>query len=345
MSGEFLVACTGRDNYVPFLLHSLSFNFYLICRALATLNCIRPEVLDTLEEYMLHVFNGNEMSVKTISQKFNRQELGNIAWVCAVCNKFPEKLIETLHMGLMGVGEKSDPDYVNNIYKDGNMGPSVVMSLLYLQANMVLQNSNRRLVLPPNFPEGWLPTEHYTSDIQGSSNTIGHTLGEEDSFELSLTSSKIQLVIGEAFDRIGFDHVQELTIDAAAMDKDYGVFVTSVDTELLSLDLAQIETKIGIEVDGPGHFVTRIDNGPTKAAVAGHETGVIFRSGKYQCNFDWSYEDQEMNGSSVMKERMLELLGWNTVHIPFWEWYAIRGSPEKEEAYCRSKLADADIVP
>ncbi|CAJ1961283.1 unnamed protein product [Cylindrotheca closterium] len=309
--------------------------------AMATLNYCCSESLDSLQDYVTHELKGKELSVKTMSQLFKRQELANIAWVCAVSDKYPQKLIELLYLGLLGAGENSDPTYVKSIYKDGDMDPSVVMSLLYLQTNMALQNPNHSFVLPPNFPEGWL-----TSDVFGKhKGIVSSPLGVEDSYELELVSSKFQMQIAQVFDQIGFDHVQELTIDAATMEKEYGVFVTSMDAEMISLDLAQVDTKIGIEVDGPGHFLTKIDNGPTKAAVAGHESSVVFYKGRYQCTFDWNYGDQDINGASAMKERMLKKLGWKLVNIPFWEWYAARGDPEKEEAYCRSKLADAGIVP
>ena len=58
-----------------------------------------------------------------------------------------------------------------------------------------------------------------------------------------------------------------------------------------SVDLAMVERRIAIEVDGPWHFVS-----PDR------------RSG-------W-----EPTGSTVLKRRQLQALGWEVVSIPFYEW-------------------------
>jgi len=314
--------------------------------ALATLNCMRPDLLDSVQDYVMYQTGGNSATIKSVSEKFRRQELGNIAWVCAVVDRYPKKLIEILYLGLLGVGEKSDPKHIQNVFNDGDMDPSIAMCLLYLQANMVMANPDQPFALPKNFPEGWLATGKMSASNARNLDTsnFDNSLASDDSFELALSTSNIQLLIGDAFDRAGFDHVQEHVIGSDNFANEYGIFVTAVATEMLSLDLAQVDSKIGIEVDGPAHYVTKINDGPTRVAVKTSDSCVIRSKDGFKCRFDWSDDDQEINGSSAMKARMLEHLGWRVINVPFWEWYPVRGIAKKEEAYCRSKLADADTV-
>lgn len=308
---------------------------------------MRPDILDSVQDFVVYQSGGNSATIKSVSEQFRRQELANIAWVCAVFDRYPKKLMKILYLGLLGVGEKSDPKHLQEIFNDGSMDTSIAVCLLYVQANMVMANPDQPITLPENFPEGWLPG----GKMQGApsarnieTNNLDSSLASENSFELALTSSNIQLLIGDAFDRAGFDHVQEHVIGSDTFANEYGIFVTAVTTDMLSLDLAQVDSKIGIEVDGPGHYVTKINDGPTRGAIEASNAGVIRGKNGLKCRFSWVGDDQEINGSSVLKARMLGRLGWKIANIPFWEWYPVSGDPEKENAYCRSKLADADVV-
>ena len=45
------------------------------------------------------------------------------------------------------------------------------------------------------------------------------------------------------------------------------------------------------------------------------------------------------NGSTLIKRRLLELLGYNLVSVPYWEWEEMRQDKMAQEAYLRSRLA------
>ena len=80
--------------------------------------------------------------------------------------------------------------------------------------------------------------------------------------------------------------------------------------EGLSLDMARPAMKVAVEFDGPTHY------------LLGGATGQI------QCN-----------GATAFKRRLLRLLGWEVIAIPYFEWNEVRSSKETREAYLRTKLA------
>ena len=67
------------------------------------------------------------------------------------------------------------------------------------------------------------------------------------------------------------------------------------------------EGAVAIEVDGPAHFL---------------------RPG-----------GRIVSGSTLMKRRHLELLGYRLVSVPYFEWNALRGEAEEEE-YLSRKIAE-----
>jgi RAP domain len=91
----------------------------------------------------------------------------------------------------------------------------------------------------------------------------------------------------------------------------YGVRVPSKQIEVLSIDVANVEEKIAIEVDGPVHYVTCIDD------VRGNHDRA---NGKLHYRCGWTGERQEANGATTLKTRLLKALGWKVIHLPFWEW-------------------------
>jgi hypothetical protein len=127
--------------------------------ALATLNyCPSQGLVHQIEPYLVEMTsNNNEMTVASISRVLKRQELANIAWVCAVFGEYPTQLIQLLYTGLLGVGERPDPAYVQKVHRDGGVQPSAIMSILYLQIVMDLEqgNSNNVMFWPDDFPENW----------------------------------------------------------------------------------------------------------------------------------------------------------------------------------------------
>ena len=44
-------------------------------------------------------------------------------------------------------------------------------------------------------------------------------------------------------------------------------------------------------------------------------------------------------GKTLIKRRLLELLGYNLVSVPYWEWEEMRQDKRAQEAYLRSRLA------
>jgi hypothetical protein len=155
-----------------------------------------------------------------------------------------------------------------------------------------------------------------------------------------LNTSKIQVQVSKAFDRIGFDHVDEFVCTMEDMVQQYGINMASYEYELLSLDIANVESKIGIEVDGPGHYITKIDSGDDDnysnilSNIGYHRMN---SNGVFEYKFNWNYHEQEPNGSTSLKSRMFKKLGWRVVNLPFWEWTNLE-SKEIEEEYCRSLL-------
>lgn len=296
--------------------------------ALATLNYTpSQDLLHQLEPYLVEVMatKSKGVTVNSILRYLNRQELANLAWVCAVFGEYPTELISLVYKGLLGVGENADPVYMQKVHRDAGIQPSAVMSMLYLQIVMDLEQGNGDgFSLPGNFPESW------DSGSSPSSRVGDSTI--ENNFELRLTRSKLQQTVSQAFERIGFPHIEEHVIGMDTLSRENGIQMVSCNRDILSLDLANVESRIGIEVDGPGHFVTTIDGG---LCLSG-ETASI--GGKVDYRFYWDSEHQEINGSTALKLRILRELGWLVISIPFWEWYDMEGNAQQQQDYCRSVL-------
>lgn len=223
----------------------------------------------------------------------------------------------------MGIGENPDRDYVRQIHGDSGIEKSAIMSIIYLQIAMDLDGAANGLSLPEGFPDAW--------DSNGQSSSTEDTGMMEDG--LNLSTSRVQRVVGDAFTRVGFDHVVEHVIRMDTMAQEFGVQMSAIPIEILSIDIAQVDSKIGIEVDGPAHFVSNIDK---PGRVLGAPQMI---NGKAEYQFRWNGDVQETNGPTSLKTRLMERMGWRIISIPFWDWYALKGDPKKEEAYC-SKLLD-----
>lgn len=291
--------------------------------ALATLNIRVENSLEIVTPYLQEVcFEGRTgMPVQAIAQIFKRQELANVAWSCAVFGKYPTALMQLLYAGLIGLDKECDAEKLSNVYGDKGLQSQALMSLIYVQASMDRAGKST-LGLPPNFPDAWRQS---TPSEDGQRMT-------ETNIELSLSTSKIQRDVSAAFNRIGFKHIEEHTISMQEMVVEYGVNFAPQQLDILSIDIANVPEKIAIEVDGPAHFINLIDNvdendyGSTKAP-----------NGKLEYQFQWTGDRQMMNGSTSLKHRLLESLGWRVIHIPFWEWYQM-GSDEEQGEYCRDAL-------
>ena len=165
---------------------------------------------------------------------------------------------------------------------------------LFPQAHEAMDQADQLngLELPPDFINGWFKSD--------------------DAVQLS--PSKIQSSVSRAMNRIGVDHEEEYV-------------VAIQDVKLLALDMALPDRKVGIEVDGPYHFIHNMDKWS------------VVEDRRTNDQTHWSWTTQEMNGSTVMKDRLLREKGWTIVHIPFWEWDRVQGKTAAEDEYLRRVLA------
>ena len=152
--------------------------------------------------------------------------------------------------------------------------------------------------------------EDELNGLELPSNFVGEWF-KTDSM-VKLTMSKTQSSVSQAMKRIGMDRKEEFLVDIQG-------------AQLVAIDMAVPEQKLGIEVDGPTHFIHNMD----KWSID-HETKR--RDGH------WRWATQEMNGSTALKDRLLQRMGWTIVHVPFWGWNEVEGNARAEDEYLRSVL-------
>lgn len=315
---------------------------------LATLNTpIEEDFMACVDKYVQRVILGAEpeqvLRPRDIALVLKRQELANIAWSCAVLGYYPPVLMQTLYIGLLGgMNEEhsGDPVAMLNIYGDAGLQPQAIMTLIYVQASMDRASASNGLALPINFPDNWKQQEQqHSKSLSPRRNNRNDQTMTTDTFELNLSTSKIQQNVANAFRRIDFNLVEEHVITLKDMHDEYDINVPSSEMQVLSIDIANTEHKIAIEVDGPAHFICRIDDGGPGNFV--HEASGGYQkltSGKLEYQFRWTGKNQDINGATALKQHLLSALGWRLIHLPFWEWYTLGGDPAKEEDYCRKKL-------
>lgn len=263
-----------------------------------------------------------KVTIKGIASVFKRRELANIAWACAVFGEYPSDLMTYLYGGLLG--NQKNPQSLTKIYGDDGLQSQAIMTLLYVQTAIELSGSKIGVKLPPNFPEGW--TE---------SSSSGGWEDDAPAFELNLSTSKIQRDVSDAFKRIGFDHEEEHVITMADLSSEYGIGIAPQPREVLSIDIANVQDRIAVEVDGPSHFFTTINDADVTVSRGG--TYALGNQVEYQ--FLWNGDRQRINGPTALKERLLNSLGWKVIHLPFWEWHELENEKEQED-YCRKLLSN-----
>ncbi|KAL7555974.1 hypothetical protein ACA910_003238 [Epithemia clementina (nom. ined.)] len=292
--------------------------------ALATLNVPVGDLVDTVSAYIETMVGANDTPAKAavVATHFKRQELANIAWSCAVFGTFSKSLMLILYSGLLGRGSDRDPQRMNEIYGDGGLQSQEVMTLIYVQLALAQKGfAGDDLSLPPDFPGEW----------QNGSEGFGRTETDK-SMDLSLTTSSLQQIVSDAFNRIGFDHCQEHVISMKDLSEEYGISLLEKQSEVLSIDIANVKARIAIEVDGPAHYVCQIDQGLEEDGYA------KLSRGKLEYQFRWNGKIQRVNGPTALKHRLLEALGWKVISIPFWEWSGLDGDMGAEDDYCRRLL-------
>ena len=295
----------------------------------ATLNGSHSGLMSTIAPYIVAMCEDEQgrVTVASIARALKRQEMANMAWACAVFGDYPPELVKVLYMGIVGVGENTDPNYVSKAHDDEAIQGSAVMSIIYLQIARDLEEKHSPasgLALPPDFPAGW--------EIEDSTNGAG-----DNEFELRLSTSKIQRDVSNAFRRIGFSHVEEHVINMESLSQEYGIQMASLPKDILSFDIANVDAKIGIEVDGPAHFLSLLEDEDNNAIPG---SGPRMVNGKVEYQFSWSENGQQINGATALKSKLMEGLGWRVINIPFWEWYSLKEDPILEDQYCRKVLAE-----
>ena len=299
--------------------------------AMATLNVSAGNVWSAVMLFLRSTCTDNygSFSATSISRYFKRQELASMAWACSVFGNYPEELMQFLYTGLFGlIGKEQEPKRMENIYKDSGLQMQAIMTLIYVQTEIDKRGICRNLSLPENFPDGWIEAAGVTNTKDDHITAL--------SLELNLSTSKIQRAVSAAFLRIGYSHVEEHTITMQEMAESHGVRIPSKNIEVLSIDIANVQQKVAVEVDGPSHFVSRTDDYWEGMGSSGGYSKLI--NGKLEYQFGWTGERQEMNGPTVLKDRLLTSFGWKVLHLPFWEWYALGGDSVAEEKYCQVLL-------
>jgi hypothetical protein len=179
------------------------------------------------------------------------------------------------------------------------------MQLVYVQATMELAQPTTGLSLPQNFPEGWFQDEILV--LMAS---------------LNVTTSKLQLSVSKSLAQLGINQVTEHKISMKMMAEIYLMNIPPKDIDVLSIDIANIEEKIAIEVDGPSHFMMCIDSDS------------LLQSAK----LNKIQNEYQANGATMLKRRLLTLMGWKVLNIPYWEWYKLEGNNTQEVQYCQRLL-------
>ncbi|KAG7348153.1 FAST kinase-like protein, subdomain 1 [Nitzschia inconspicua] len=293
--------------------------------AFATLNYYPNGLLSVLEEHVMEYFL-NGCNVEEISKVFTRQELANIAFSLCVFGEYPTRLVELIFTGLLGNKDQCDPLYVQRVYGDSGIDQVHINSLIYLQIMLDLEigRGKHPFSLPENFPQAW------SEDVMFSSYSSDDTNFSE------INTSNTQVAVSKAFDRIGFPHVDEHIHSMMDLVREYGISMGAHPVNVLSMDIANVQSRIGIEIDGPGHWVSDISN----------DDAILNHIGYYRPNkngileyvFQWSTDDQEINGSTALKFRMFQKMGWKVINIPFWDWSKIYGNEKLEEEYAKNVL-------
>jgi RAP domain len=192
---------------------------------------------------------------------------------------------------------------------------------------MELAQTSNGLTLPHNFPDGWISSDDTSQSIDStSSNKLSSS---PSSSNLLLITSLLQQSVSRSLKEIGFNHVMEHTISMKEMVDEYFINIPAMDIEIISIDIANVQEKIAIEVDGPYHYVLKID------CIDNCNTNVNVGNDNGQSSVDIEFES---NGATMLKRRLLASMGWTVLVVPFWEWHQLDDDRDKEIEYCQRLL-------
>jgi len=289
----------------------------------ATLNSSADGMMENFTPYILSMCKNQEGNYNehSISKFFKRQEALSILWSCVVLQQYPSKLLPLLYTALFGCNQ--DSKSMKEIYGDKGLHRQTVMALFYVQMAMDMEVPQLGLNLPLNFPGEWTVSDNIPTLFSAE-------VKEEDKSMLELTTSRLQQDVCRAFERVGFSHVLEHVLTTDEVENSHGIKLTPEKVEFLSIDIANLSDLVGIEVDGPGHFVNILD------FTADYGTP----GGKDDKEWQLSNTQKQSNGPTALKQRLLCHLGWKIIHLPYWEWRNMAGDQEIEEKYCRELLEE-----
>jgi RAP domain len=192
---------------------------------------------------------------------------------------------------------------------------------------MDLDRSTNGLYLPDNFTDIGLSS--MSSNIQ---NDVDEKMSDQSLYS---KHTRLHQTVSDAFNRIGFQHTLEHVITAKDIRDTYSIRIPSTPFSVFSIDIANVEEQIAIEIDGPGHYVIRLDENP----IPLRETQFLRQpNGELQYMVGWNGEQQAQNGSTCLKQRLLKSMGWTLISIPFWEWTDLQGDTVKQDHYCQELL-------
>ena len=224
--------------------------------------------------------------------------------------------MNTLYQGMFG--SEHNPRVMMEIHDDTGLETSSIMTMYYVQYAAEVEAPELNLSLPKGFPNGW-----QCDDSGVLTNDIDEY--QTSSSMLQLTVSKLQKDVSRSMTQIGFENVMEYVIDAPT-DSEVGEEFPENPDEFLSIDIANVDKRLGVEVDGPGHFVRLIDAKESSCTHSNSNRDQFADRG-----------ENRVNGPTLLKHRLLTALGWNIIHIPYWEYQYLSDDTEKEE-YCRSVM-------
>lgn len=298
--------------------------------AYASIGIRKPEMFEMIGDYIIALCSSitGEDGRKTfnsdsISKHFTRQYLSNLAWGAAVLQGYTPLFMNLLYTGLFGgVNGLGDPEVMRNIMRDNGIQKQGIRNMLYVQVTLDMEDFKLGIALPKNFPEGW------GEKVNGErKNPKGPLLDIVDAPVLELKPSRWQKTVSNVFQRLGFEFEDEHIIRSNDPIGSNGVGLTSTSQEFLSIDLANTKTRVGIEIDGPSHFINVIDG-----------NSLTYNVNDNNSRRNNNKRRRKESGPYLFKDRLLTHLGWHIIHIPFWEWSAIGNDQKAQELYCRKLL-------
>jgi very-short-patch-repair endonuclease len=152
--------------------------------------------------------------------------------------------------------------------------------------------------------------------VMGMNNTSGSTHVDAEVLKLGATcriafEQQSRVVTVSAFQQ---DVARALTAAGAKVEEEVVLSNSGISVDMR---VGGADSRVVVEVDGPTHFV-RTRYGETE----GKDAAGTLRT----------------NGSTRLKHRLLSGLGWTVLHVPYYEWNALKNSSQLKAAYVAKLL-------